>query len=365
MVVDKKHSILFVDDEERVLKSLKRGLISEPYRVLLALSGMEALEIMAREPVRVIVSDMKMPEMNGLELLQQVALKYPDVVRLVLSGYSHTSTVIAAVNEGRIFRYITKPWSVDNDIKPALNAALGLYEKRLREHQEAARLQNDNLHLQTELVDGRRAVSQTKKVAGEIYLRKTNVQRRSLGRMQNLLNQIAGLAVNLEMEDLDPDSRQMATAIRTICHGALEGLDKVFLYNALEAGDRQPQNAEVELFPLLGELEAETRKRARENALTVVFEKAKGLPQKILTDAELLRRMLWELLDNALVFTPAGGILVCSCEFFPVVGEVGRARLQLTVRDTGPGLDYGQVKDLLQPFACGENSRNRPVWGVV
>ncbi|MCK5539635.1 MAG: response regulator, partial [Deltaproteobacteria bacterium] len=68
MVAEKKHSVLFVDDEQRVLKSLKRGLIGEPYRALFALSGMEALEILAAQPVQVIVSDMKMPEMNGLEL---------------------------------------------------------------------------------------------------------------------------------------------------------------------------------------------------------------------------------------------------------------------------------------------------------
>ena len=130
MVAEKKHSVLFVDDEERVLKSLKRGLISEPYRALFASGGKQALEILEVEPVQVIVSDMKMPEMNGLELLQEVAQKYPDIIRLVLSGYSHTSTVIAAVNEGQIFRYITKPWSIDNDIKPALTEAFELFESR-------------------------------------------------------------------------------------------------------------------------------------------------------------------------------------------------------------------------------------------
>ncbi|MCK5681506.1 response regulator, partial [bacterium] len=115
MATEKKHSVLFVDDEQRVLKSLKRGLIGEPFHALFALSGMEALEILAEQSVQVIVSDMKMPEMNGLELLQEVARRHPNIIRLVLSGYSHTSTVLAAVNEGRIFRYITKPWSIDND----------------------------------------------------------------------------------------------------------------------------------------------------------------------------------------------------------------------------------------------------------
>ena len=83
MVIEKKHTVLFVDDEQRVLKSLKRGLIGEPYRTIFAASGMEALEILAEKPVEVIVSDMKMPEMNGLELLQEVAKCHPHIIRMV------------------------------------------------------------------------------------------------------------------------------------------------------------------------------------------------------------------------------------------------------------------------------------------
>ena len=81
-------TVLFVDDEEKVLASLKRGLLDEPYEKLFATSGKEAIELLKQNEVHVIVTDMKMPEMTGLELLRIVKREYPHIVRVVLSGYT-------------------------------------------------------------------------------------------------------------------------------------------------------------------------------------------------------------------------------------------------------------------------------------
>ncbi|MCD6293114.1 MAG: response regulator [Deltaproteobacteria bacterium] len=363
MAVKKKHSVLFVDDEQRVLKSLKRGLISAPYRTLFAISGMDALEILAAETVHVIISDMKMPEMNGLELLQEVAQKYPDVIRIVLSGYSHTSTVLAAVNEGHIFRYITKPWSIDNDIKPALTVAFELFDRREEERGEAQRLQVYNQQLEGELDDGRKVVSQTKKVASEIYLRKTNAQRRSLERVQGILNYVSSQAINLEMGELDEDSHKLVVEIKQTCREALAGLEKVYLFNALEVGEKKPVMGVVELPKFFAELNSRVKQRADEIGLTVIFQAVGELPERVVTDAELLRVMLWEILENALQNSPSGGIVVCNSEIQEL--SEGRLLLTVTIRDTGSGIEPVKLKELQQPFVCGASSANRQSsWGV-
>ncbi len=362
MAVEKKHTVLFVDDEERVLKSLKRGLISEPYRALFALGGKEALEILAAKPVQVVVSDMKMPEMNGLELLQEVARKYPDIIRLVLSGYSHTSTVIAAVNEGRIFRYITKPWSVDNDIKPALQEAFELFERRIKERGAADRLEAETKALKDELDVGRKTVSQTKKVASEIYLRKTNAQRRSLERVQGVLNYVSSQAINLEMGDIDDESRKLVVEIKQTCRDALDGLGKVFLFNAIEVGERLPVEAVVELPQFFAELNSAAKSRAQAAGLTVVFQAAGELPERVVSDPQLLRAMLWEILENAVQNSSPGGIVVCNAET-AVISE-GVLRLTVMIRDTGPGIEMAELKELQQPFVCGVSGKGRPTWGV-
>jgi DNA-binding NtrC family response regulator len=125
-----KRTVLFVDDEEKVLASLKRGLLDEPYETLFANSGKEAIEILQQSQVHVIVTDMRMPEMGGLELLRAVKEEYPHIIRMVLSGYTQVSTLLTAINQGEIFRFITKPWKLEEDFKPAIREAVEYYDFR-------------------------------------------------------------------------------------------------------------------------------------------------------------------------------------------------------------------------------------------
>jgi len=123
-----KKTVLFVDDEEKILASLKRGLLDEPYKTLFASSGKKALEILERNQVHVIVTDMRMPEMSGLELLKAAKKEYPNVIRMVLSGYTQISTLLTAINQGEIFRFITKPWKLEEEFKPAIREAAEYYD---------------------------------------------------------------------------------------------------------------------------------------------------------------------------------------------------------------------------------------------
>jgi response regulator RpfG family c-di-GMP phosphodiesterase len=104
-----KVTVLFVDDEERILRSL-RMLFRERYEVLMTTSGREALEIVRRQPVHVVVSDQRMPEMTGVELLRGVRETSPSTMRILLTGYSDLQAIVASVNDGEIFRFIEKPW---------------------------------------------------------------------------------------------------------------------------------------------------------------------------------------------------------------------------------------------------------------
>lgn len=131
--MDEKTTVLFVDDEEKILKSLKRGLLYEPYKKIFANSGQEALEVLEGNQVHIIVTDMRMPEMNGLELLKIVKEKYPHIVRMVLSGYTQISTLLTAINQGEIYKYITKPWKLDEEFVPAVRSAIEYYESRTQQ----------------------------------------------------------------------------------------------------------------------------------------------------------------------------------------------------------------------------------------
>jgi len=121
-------SVLFLDDEEKVLKSIERCLLDESYRKYFAKSGQEALEILQREEVHVIVVDMVMPGMDGLELLKIVKKQYPNIVNMVLSGYAQPVKTMMAMCEVGIYRFISKPWTYDDDFRAIIRRAIDDYD---------------------------------------------------------------------------------------------------------------------------------------------------------------------------------------------------------------------------------------------
>ena len=105
-----QRTLLLLDDEENILASLVRLLRRDGYKILKATSAAVAFELLAAHPVGVIVSDQRMPEMNGVEFLRRVKRLYPDTVRMVLSGYTDLKSVTDAINEGAVYKFLTKPW---------------------------------------------------------------------------------------------------------------------------------------------------------------------------------------------------------------------------------------------------------------
>jgi DNA-binding NtrC family response regulator len=126
----KVRTVLFVDDDETILRSLERGLLDELYIQLFARSGQEALEILKKEEVHVIVTDMCMPGMDGLELLGIVREKYPHIVMIVLSGYTDMPTLLKEFNQGEIFEFVPKPWKLEKDLKKIIRNAIDHYSLR-------------------------------------------------------------------------------------------------------------------------------------------------------------------------------------------------------------------------------------------
>ncbi|HYC38757.1 MAG TPA: response regulator [Usitatibacter sp.] len=121
-VASDKPGVLFVDDDPRILTSL-RALFRQDYDVQTAEGGEAALAILARGGIRVIVSDQRMPGMTGVELLRQVRTSAPNVVRLLLTGYTDLASLVGSINQGEIFRFVMKPWEND-ELKKSLAEAM-------------------------------------------------------------------------------------------------------------------------------------------------------------------------------------------------------------------------------------------------
>ena len=130
-----KIAILCVDDEKNVLRSLERIFLDDDYEILTATSGEEGLSILENHgPCQVVISDYRMPVMDGVEFLRAVYERWPDTVRIVLSGYADAGAIVAAINDGHIYKFIPKPWN-DDELRVTIGNALERYslQKRNRE----------------------------------------------------------------------------------------------------------------------------------------------------------------------------------------------------------------------------------------
>lgn len=145
----KKHSVLFVDDEGATLSAIKRTVQHEPYRPLFAESGSQAMNIMRDNTVQLVVTDLLMPGMDGFRLLEWIQEKYPDIVRIIVSGVSDTDSLLEAINRKSVYRYVVKPWDSEN-FKTVVRQSLEFFD-----------LQEDRKRLVTELEKANRSLHET------------------------------------------------------------------------------------------------------------------------------------------------------------------------------------------------------------
>lgn len=150
------HSILFVDDEPGILRTLERMFRRENLELFFALGAEEALAILRSHPIDLIVSDLRMPGVDGIELMKQVQELSPDTIRVILTGYANVDTAIKAINEGHVFQFVTKPWD-DEELRITVRRCLRQADliRENRELQERIRKQNEMLKELNEELENR------------------------------------------------------------------------------------------------------------------------------------------------------------------------------------------------------------------
>lgn len=160
-------TLLFVDDEPNILSALRRLFRPLGYKIHTAEGGSEGLALLEQEPVDLVISDMRMPNMDGAQFLEQVRQKWPDTMRILLTGHADVSSTIAAINKGEIHRYIAKPWD-DDDITLLVKHALERkdLEQEKRRLEDLTQRQNDelkdlNVNLETKVQERTEEVRQT------------------------------------------------------------------------------------------------------------------------------------------------------------------------------------------------------------
>lgn len=327
-----KHTLLIVDDEPDVLESL-RYLFHRQYRVVTAASGSEGLEILASEPVQIVLSDQRMPAMSGDEFLSKVREQFPDAIRLMFTGYADIQAILRAINYGGIFRYILKPWEV-GELEAVLKQASEQYNLRAERRRLLAELQDANVRLtraNTELAESDALKSAFLEVAShELNTPITLVQ--GLSELLRLLN-----------PDREPREREIVAQI-TNASRRLARLVTTML-KLLRANDfhQDLRWKTIDLSRFLREVASTVDAFIAARSLRFQVDVADDLgPFEV--DPDKIRDVVLNLLTNAIKFTPDGGEVAL------------RARLEtadwamIEVSDRGVGLDERALAHLFEPF---------------
>lgn len=144
--METKISVLYVDDEENNLISFK-ATFRLKYKVYTALSGVAAMQIIEQHPIDVIITDQRMPQMTGVEFLEEVIKVNPDAMRILLTGYADMSAVVDAVNKGKIFHYLSKPWS-EEELDETIQRAYEVFSERKKIKESFSQLEITNEQLE-------------------------------------------------------------------------------------------------------------------------------------------------------------------------------------------------------------------------
>ncbi|GAC1473756.1 MAG: hypothetical protein NVSMB9_22960 [Isosphaeraceae bacterium] len=330
--VKRRHTLLVVDDEVDVLESL-RHLFHRSYRVLIASSADQAIEVLNQTEVHLILSDQRMPGMSGDVFLSRARQLQPDAIRMLFTGYADIQAVINAVNEGHIFRYILKPWD-SVELEGVINQAAEQYDLLADRKRLIAELQEANLQLQRANGDLAQA-GQLKSAFIEVASHEFNTP----------ITIVLGLSELLRL--LNPARNEQELAIvERISHGARQLAKLVTNTLTLMRADdfrRTLQRAPVHLDQILQQVvgKVEPFIRARNQVLTCDISDEMGIFE---IDADKIDASVLNLLTNAIKFTPDGQTITLSAHL------VGPDEAEIEVLDSGIGLDAKSLSQLFQPF---------------
>ena len=214
----KKYALLLVDDELANLQKLQRTFMGQ-YYVHIAQSGEEALEILHKAPIDAIITDQKMPNMTGIEFLERSQRSFPNIVRIVLTGFTDVDDLIAAINTGKVHKYITKPWEPD-DLRLAVQDALEKMELVRENERLATELKLANERLRTENIILRQEVEK------QVFSKSIVHGSPEMENILHLLRRVTGTETTVLIQGETGTGKEL---IARFIHGESNRRDQIFI----------------------------------------------------------------------------------------------------------------------------------------
>lgn len=318
------HAILVVDDEPASLRAVQRALVAVG-DVVTAASGAEALACLTGRRIALLIADQRMPRMLGTEVLAHCATTHPEVIRVLLTGYTDVDTLLAAINAGHVYAYLTKPWDP---------GALRLVVQRGLEHYDGERERRRLLR------DTAAACARAERQAAQ-KARLLALAAHELGTPLHVAANALALAA---YEPLAPGARQWVETARRAVAWLGRSVTQLGLGRQCLAGPLAVAPQPLDAAALITDTAAEFARVCGARHLRLQVDVASALPG-VRGDPVWLRRALANLIGNAVRCTPDGGSITVAAVR---AGDV----VEVSVTDTGTGIEATRLPDLFEPFAA-------------
>ena len=335
--------ILLVDDEPRILSALQRLLRREGYRILTADSGASALSILDEESANIILSDLRMPGMDGFAFLGAVQDRGLEAARVLMSGNADLKLVIDGVNEGRFSQFIEKPW-VDDALRISLRKLI-----------EAQQLARENKELMKALRRQNQMLNQASEKAASEIQQKERLFATISHEIRNPLHGIQGILELLSRDSGGNDPKLLSTAITSAAF-MRQIIDDVLDYSKVEAGKMVLQKVVFSPVALVTDVVALMQPMAAGQQLALDVYYDESIAQRFFKGDDFrIRQILNNLLSNAIKYTKRGSVGI-EITVDPV--------LKFAVMDTGIGIPEEEMASLFDAFVMADDQHDRTFGGT-
>lgn len=321
-----KHSILCVDDEIDNLEALER-LFRRKYNVLTASSGAEALKIVKSEEVSLIVTDQRMPNMTGVEFLAASMKHKPDVVRILLTGYTDVESVISAINSGQVYKYVTKPWD-PVDLVNTVDKAIERYE------------------LSAELKEKNQALELALKELKSLDEAKSNFMILINHELKTPLTTMISFLSLLQESGLNEDQLKYLSRISTSAERLHTLINDSLELVSAETGTLPIKMTQINLKKLVAEMKDEYQNQLEQKSMSLAVTLEAN---EVRADAKALKSVFKRLIDNAIKFGVENSTIELSAQ------SVDQDRVHLILSNEGKSVKSEVIAKILKPFSLDED----------
>ena len=333
--------LLIIDDEEEILKALYRQFRRE-YDVYTAPSAEQGYRLMTENPIQVIISDQRMPGMNGAEFFGKIKNEYPDAIRLLLTGYADIQAVISAINDGNIFRYIAKPWD-PVELDTIVREAFERYHLIVQNRKLLEELQESNTRLEQRVAERTAELEEMNGRLLTLNQQKDSFLGMAAHDLRTPLTVLQGFTDLLTHPSARPeDFKEFIVIIRETIQQMLVLLDDLLDITAIEAGKLTLRPETVAIAPFIERICKLSYRIGEQKGIQLVTDVAPDLPP-ITFDPRRIEQVLNNLLSNAFKFSHGGTTVTVQVRTRPDAVE-------FAVIDQGQGIRANEIDMVFGEF---------------